>query len=88
MASTRPGTGNAADYEVLVKGRLDDRWTAWFDGLTVIPRADATTVIRVAGADQAALHGLLRQVRDAGLTLVSVTRVDGVPGPASPEVAR
>ena len=59
-------------YEVRLKGHLDARWAAWFDGLTLTREDDGTTVIHGTIADQAALHGLLQKVRDTGLPLVSV----------------
>jgi hypothetical protein len=61
-------------YEIRLKGRLDARWTADFEGLTLRHDADGTTVISGAIADQAALHGLLQRVRDLGIPLVSITR--------------
>jgi hypothetical protein len=67
-----PGSGT---YEIRLTGHLHERWTAWFDGLTVNQRGDGTTVISGPIADQAALHGLLQRVRDLGLPLVSVERV-------------
>jgi hypothetical protein len=63
----RPGR-----YEIRLKGRLDARWAAWFDGLTVTQDSDGTTVIGGPVADQAALHGLLQKTRDLGLPLISV----------------
>ena len=75
MTSTSP-EGDTTRYEITVKGRLDARWSAWFDGLVVRPQPDGTTIIEADAIDQAALHGLLRQVRDAGLALDSVTRID------------
>ena len=63
-------------YEVRLKGHLDPRWSAWFDGLILTEDSDGTTVIHGSVIDQAALHGLLQKVRDIGLPLVSVTRVD------------
>ena len=69
----RPGAGR---YEIRLTGRLDPHWAAWFDGLTVSQENDGTTVIGGAIADQAALHGVLQRVRDLGLPLVSVTRIE------------
>jgi hypothetical protein len=73
------GSGPRPDpdtYEVRVKGHLDSRWTAWFDGLELSHEADGTSVVRGPVADQAALHGLLHRLRDLGLPLVSVMQVD------------
>lgn len=75
MTFTSP-EGDTNRYEIRVRGRLDARWSTWFDGLVLTPQPDGTTLIVAAAIDQAALHGLLRQVRDAGLGLLSVTRVD------------
>jgi hypothetical protein len=63
-------------YEIRVSGRLDPRWATWFVGLTLTPTDDGSTVIRGVVADQAALHGILRRVRDAGLPLISITPLD------------
>jgi hypothetical protein len=63
-------------YEIRLKGHLDTRWAAWFDGLSLLNESDGTTLIHGPVADQAALHGLLQKVRDVGLPLVSVTQVD------------
>ena len=79
MQERRPPTGDPADtggYEIRITGRLHARWAAWFDGLTVSHEGDGTTLIRGPIADQAALHGLLQRVRDLGLPLVSVTRLE------------
>jgi hypothetical protein len=62
-------------YEIRVKGILDERWTAWFEGLQVSSDGEET-VISGPVADQAALHGLLTKVRDLGLFLISVRRLD------------
>ena len=62
-------------YEIRVKGHLDTRWAAWFDGLTLTHGSDGTTVIHGPVADQAALHGFLQKIRDLGLPLISVNHV-------------
>ena len=54
----------AGRYEIRLKGHLDTRWAAWFDGLSLTHHSDGTTVIHGPVADQAALHGLLQKVRD------------------------
>ena len=63
-------------YEIRLKGHLDSRWAAWFDGLSLTNSSDGTTIICGPVTDQAALHGLLQKVRDLGLPLVSVTQVE------------
>jgi hypothetical protein len=76
-----PTGGRDGDwYEIRVQGRLDDRWTAWFDGIGLDRTDDGTTVLRGPVTDQAALHGLLNKLRDLGVPLLSVTRTDPGPG--------
>ena len=70
----RPAPGR---YEIRLMGHLDAHWTAWFDGMAVSHQSDGTTDISGPVADQAALHGVLQRVRDLGLPLVSVIRVEG-----------
>ena len=70
------GDPDAGRYEIRLTGRIGAHWSDWFDGLTVSDDGDGTTVISGLVADQAALHGLLQRVRDLGLPLVSVTRVE------------
>src|SRR5260370_7297789 len=60
-------------YEIRLRGHLDSRWAAWFDGLSLTNESDGTTIIYGPVVDQAALYGLLQKVRDLGLPLVSVT---------------
>ena len=67
---------NPGGYEIRLKGHLDSRWAAWFDGLTLTREGDGTTLLEGPVVDQAALHGLLQKVRDTGLPLVSVERVE------------
>ncbi len=79
MSGTRGSRNDrreAGRYEIRLKGHLDNRWAAWFDGLSLSHASDGTTVIHGPLADQAALHGLLQKLRDLGLPLVSVTQVD------------
>ena len=65
-------------YEIRVKGHLDSRWAAWFDGFSLTRAADGSTVL-AGRTDQAGLHGVLRKLGDIGLALVSVTTADGHP---------
>lgn len=73
---TDPDRHQAGRYEIRLKGHLDARWASWFDGLGLTHLDDGTTVIHGPVADQAALHGLLQKVRDTGLSLVSVSRIE------------
>lgn len=61
-------------YTIHVEGILDTSWSEWFDGMDVGHRADGTTVISGRVADQAALHRVIRTVRDLGVTLISIER--------------
>ena len=63
-------------YQFRVRGRLGPRWAAWFEGLTITPEDNGDTLLTGPVVDQAALHGLLRRVRDLGVTLLSVTRLE------------
>jgi hypothetical protein len=62
-------------YQIRVRGELDARWSDWFDGLTVCPQGDGDTLLTGPMRDQSALHGLLAKIRDLGLPLLSVNRV-------------
>ena len=62
-------------YEIRIKGHLDDKWADWFEGLTLTLEDNGETLLTGPVVDQAALHGLLRKVRDLGMPLLSVTRV-------------
>jgi hypothetical protein len=75
-----PDQHEAGRYEICLKGHLNRRWAAWFDGLSLSSESDGTTILRGSIPDQAALHGLLQKVRDTGLPLVSVIRIE--PDPA------
>ena len=70
------GPAEPARYELRVQGVLDDRWSVWFEGLQVSSDQHGQTTIAGPVADQAALHGLLTKVRDLGLELLSVRRLD------------
>ena len=68
-------------YEIRLKGHLDARWANRFEGLSLSYGSDGTTVLLGPVVDQAALHGVLRKVRDLGLPLLSVIEVE--PGQAN-----
>jgi hypothetical protein len=63
-------------YEIRIKGHLNNRWAAWFEGLTITREDNGETRLRGPVVDQAALHGLLRKVRDLGLPLVAVIQIE------------
>jgi hypothetical protein len=63
-------------YEIRIGGHLDTRWATRFDGMALTPDEDGTTVVRGVLADQAALHGVLQRLRDAGLPLISIIQLD------------
>jgi hypothetical protein len=84
MSETHAATevyDEAGLYEIRIKGHLDVRWAARFEGMTLTLEANGDTLLTGPVVDQAALHGLLRKVRDLAMSLVSVTRVS--PGPAA-----
>lgn len=62
-------------YEIRIKGHLAGRWVDWFEGLAITLEEDGETLLTGPVIDQAALHGLLRKVRDLGMPLLSVNRV-------------
>ena len=62
-------------YEIRIKGHLDDKWADWFEGLTITREDNGETLLTDPVVDQAALHGVLRKVRDLGMPLLSVSRV-------------
>ena len=66
----------AAWYEIRVQGHLDQRWATRFEPMSLTTEDGGSTCIRGPVADQAALQGLLRQISDLGLSLLSVARVD------------
>jgi hypothetical protein len=63
-------------FQIKIKGRLDDQWTEWFEGLAITPTEDGNTHLTGPVVDDAALHGLLKKVRDLGLPLLSVNRIE------------
>ena len=79
MSETHPSTEAHYEpglYEIRIKGHLDNRWSDWFEGLIITLEDNAETLLSGPVVDQAALHGLLRKVRDLGMPLISVKRVE------------
>ena len=66
----RPGV-----YEIVVKGKLDSRWSRWFADLQIIPQPDGNTLLTGLIPDQAALYGVISRMRDLGIVLISVQRM-------------
>jgi hypothetical protein len=66
-------------YEIRLKGHLNNRWAGWFEGLTITLEEDGDTLLTGPVIDQAALHGLLKKVRDLGMPLVSVSPLENGP---------
>lgn len=71
-------------YQIRLKEKLDQHWSAWLGGLMMIHKANGETVLTGEVVDQAALHGLLSKVRDLQLTLISVSPL-GVDSPSKEE---
>jgi hypothetical protein len=74
MSRATHGLGDTSGYEIRTKGHVGDHGAEWFEGMDLVHEPDGTTVIRCPALDQAALHGVLRTLRDLGLALISVTR--------------
>ena len=62
-------------YQIRIKGHLGPQWTDWFGGLTITLEESGETLLTGPVVDQAALHGLLKKVRDLGMPLISAVRV-------------
>lgn len=71
----QPDSTQPTIYQIRLKGHLDSQWTDWFEGLTITLEEDGNTLLTGPLADQAALHGLLKKIRDLGMPLVSVVQV-------------
>jgi hypothetical protein len=70
------GPGKPMVYQIRIQGHLGRQWTDWFEGLTIMRKDNGDTVLTGPVVDQAALYGLLKKVRDLGLPLLSVMRVE------------
>ena len=75
--TSRRAFDEPAIYEISVWGHLDQKWSDWFDGLTLVPQANDETLLVGPVADQTALHGMLAKIRDLGLPLLRVERMGG-----------
>jgi len=79
MSDSHASTAEPGHYEIRIKGHLDARWADSFEGLTITLEEDGCTLLTGPVIDQAALHRLLRKVRDFGMTLLSVNLKQGNP---------
>ena len=77
----KPDPSQPVVYQIRIKGHLGSQWTDWFEGLTITLEDNGDTLLTGPVVDQAALHGLLKKVRDLGMPLVSVSPVE--PGPST-----
>jgi len=69
-------SNEAMVYQIRIKGHLDYQWENWFGDVTITLEDKGDTLLTSSVVDQAALHGLLKQVRDLGMPLLSVTRIN------------
>jgi len=74
--NSKTDPGKPMVYQIRIKGHLGSQWTDWFEGLTITLEEDGNTLLTGPVIDQAALHGLLKKVRDLGMPLVSVSPVE------------
>jgi hypothetical protein len=74
--NANPEPNQSLIYRIKIKGHLGSQWTDWFEGMTITAKDDGETLITGSVADQAALYGLLKKVRDLGIPLVSVSPVE------------
>ena len=74
----QPSPAQGMTYEIKVAGHLDPAWSTWFDDLTLTHDSDGCTILTGTVVDQAALHGLLIKIRDLGMPLLSVQRLETI----------
>ncbi len=75
-SSSKAAPGETVVYQIRIEGHLGCQWTAWFEGLTITLGDHGDTLLTGPVVDQAALHGVLKKVRDLGMPLISVFRVE------------
>jgi len=72
LTSQQPGSLQPWVYQIRIQGHLDNQWSDWFEGLTITLEEGGDTLLTGPVVDQAALHGLLKKVRDLGMPLLSI----------------
>ncbi len=75
-------------YQIRIEGQFGGQWADWFDGLSITPGVDGTTLLTGPVIDQSALHGLLKKVRDLGAPLVSVNRMESAGSPNPDQITK
>ena len=80
---TKEQNDEAMIYQIRIEGQLGPQWADWFSGLSITQEGGSTTLLTGPVVDQAELHGLLKKVRDLGIPLISVNRIekDGMSNP-------
>ena len=73
---TKTDPGCPMVYHIRLEGHLDDQWTDWFGGMSIMLEENGNTLLIGPVVDQAALFGLLKKVRDVGIPLISLNRVE------------
>lgn len=73
---TKQGSNQPDIYQIVLQGQLSSQWSDWFDSFTLVQDEHGQTILVGRVTDQAALHGLLKKIRDLGLPLISVNRLD------------
>jgi len=76
---SQPDPGQPVVYQIRIKGQLGSEWSDWFEGLTITLAEDGGTLLAGPVVDQAALHGLLKKIRDLGMPLVAVNPIHNDP---------
>ncbi len=82
--NANPDDARPLTYRIRIKGHLGQQWIGWFEGLTIRLEGDGSTILEGPVIDQAALHGILRKVRDLGMPLLSINSI----GPDSQDISR
>jgi hypothetical protein len=75
VRNSKPNPEEPMIYQVRIKGHLDDQWSDWFENATITLEENGDMLLTIPVVDQAALHGLLKKIRDLGMPLLSVNRI-------------
>ena len=73
--NSNPNPEEPMIYQIRIKGHLDEQWSDWFENATITLEEDGDSLLTLPVIDQAALHGLLKKIRDLGMPLLSVNRI-------------